>query len=103
MIQELLYVDPASGEPLLHEAELPFYSRQTRRVMALNGKIDPRRIRDYVANGGYLALSKALREMGPEEIVQEVSRSQLRGRGGAGFPTGKKWQLCRDGRPSGTH
>jgi NADH-quinone oxidoreductase subunit F len=95
VIQELLYVDPASGEPLLHEAELPFYSRQTRRVMALNGKIDPRRISDYVANDGYLALSKALREMEPEEIIQEVSRSRLRGRGGAGFPTGKKWKLCR--------
>jgi NADH:ubiquinone oxidoreductase subunit F (NADH-binding)/(2Fe-2S) ferredoxin/Pyruvate/2-oxoacid:ferredoxin oxidoreductase delta subunit len=95
VIEELLYVDPASGEPLPHEADLPFYNRQTRRVMALNGKIDPRRIGDYVANDGYVALSKALHEMEPEGIIQEVSRSQLRGRGGAGFPTGLKWKLCR--------
>ncbi|GAB4548094.1 MAG: NADH-quinone oxidoreductase subunit NuoF [Anaerolineae bacterium] len=95
VIEELLYVDPASGRRILHEGDIPFYSRQTRRVMALNGKIDPRRIEDYVANGGYLALGKALFEMEAEEIIEEVSRSQLRGRGGAGFPTGAKWKLCR--------
>jgi NADH-quinone oxidoreductase subunit F len=95
VIQELLYIDPGSGQPIIQEADLPFYSRQTRRVMALNGKIDPRRIEDYVAHGGYLALSRALYEMEPEGIIEEVNRSQLRGRGGAGFPTGLKWKSCR--------
>jgi NADH:ubiquinone oxidoreductase subunit F (NADH-binding)/(2Fe-2S) ferredoxin/Pyruvate/2-oxoacid:ferredoxin oxidoreductase delta subunit len=95
VIQELLYVDPTTGQPILQEPDLPFYSRQTRRVMALNGMIDPHRIEDYVANGGYLALGKALHDMEPEEIIAEISRSQLRGRGGAGFPTGLKWKLCR--------
>ena len=95
IIEELLYVDPTNGHRTLHEGDIPFYSHQTRRVMALNGRIDPRRIEDYIANGGYLALGKALYEMHPEEIIEEVSRSQLRGRGGAGFPTGLKWKLCR--------
>jgi NADH-quinone oxidoreductase subunit F len=95
LIQELLYIDPDSNQPIIHEADLPFYSRQTRRVMALNGKIDPRRIEDYILHGGYSALGKALCEMEPEGIIEEVSRSELRGRGGAGFPTGSKWKLCR--------
>jgi len=95
VIQELLYVDPNSGRSIPHEPDLPFYSRQTRRAMALNGRIDPRRIEDYIANSGYLALSRALHEMEPEEIIEVVIGSQLRGRGGAGFPTGLKWKLCR--------
>jgi NADH-quinone oxidoreductase subunit F len=95
IIDELLYVDPASGQLVVHESDIPFYQRQIRRVMALNGKIDPRRIEDYVAHGGYLALAKALVDMAPEHIIDEVSRSRLRGRGGAGFPTGAKWSLCR--------
>jgi NADH-quinone oxidoreductase subunit F len=95
IIDELLYVDPASGQLVVHESDIPFYQRQIRRVMALNGKIDPRRIEDYVAHGGYLALAKALVDMAPEHIIDEVSRSRLRGRGGAGFLTGAKWSLCR--------
>jgi NADH-quinone oxidoreductase subunit F len=95
VIQELLYLDPDSGQHIVHEADLPFYSRQTRRVMALNGQIDPCRIEDYVAHGGYLALGKALHEMEPEGIIEEVNRSQLRGRGGAGVSTGFKWKQCR--------
>lgn len=94
VIDELLYLD-SSGQRIIHESELPFYCRQTRRVMALNGKIDPHRIEDYIAHGGYLALGEALYEMGPEEIIEEVSQSELRGRGGAGFPAGLKWKLCR--------
>jgi NADH-quinone oxidoreductase subunit F len=95
LISELLYVDPADGQRVVRERDIPFYQRQTRRVMALNGHIDPRRIEDYLAHGGYAALGKALFELAPEEIIEEVSRSQLRGRGGAGFPTGLKWSLCR--------
>ncbi len=95
LIEELLYVDPVRDQLIVEEADLPFYNLQTRRVMALNGKIDPRRIEDYIAHDGYLALSYALFEMEPESIIEEVSFSQLRGRGGAGFPTGQKWKLCR--------
>jgi NADH-quinone oxidoreductase subunit F len=95
IVEELLYADPANGQRTLCEPDIPFYSHQTRRVMALNGKIDPCRIEDYIAHDGYLALSRALVEMGPEGIIEEVSRSGLRGRGGAGFPTGVKWSLCR--------
>jgi NADH-quinone oxidoreductase subunit F len=95
VLEELLYTDPANNQRILHEGDMPFYSGQTRRVMALNGKIDPYRVADYVAHSGYQALSRALYEMEPEEIIEEVSRSQLRGRGGAGFPTGLKWKLCR--------
>ena len=95
ILEELLDIDPASGQRILHEGDIPFYSHQTRRVMAANGKIDPCRIEDYLANGGYLALGKALFELDPEEIIEEVSCSGLRGRGGAGFPTGHKWKLCR--------
>jgi NADH-quinone oxidoreductase subunit F len=95
VLEELLYTDPANNQRILHEGDMPFYSGQTRRVMALNGKIDPYRVADYVAHSGYQALSRALYEMEPEEIIEEVTRSQLRGRGGAGFPTGLKWKLCR--------
>jgi NADH-quinone oxidoreductase subunit F len=95
IIETLLYVDPNDGQRITYEADLPFYSRQIRRVMALNGKIDPRHIEDYIGNGGYLALCKALYRMEPDGIIAEVSRAQLRGRGGAGFPTGLKWKLCR--------
>jgi len=96
IIDKLLYIDPVSEKALAHEPELPFYSRQTRRVTALSGQIDPCRIEDYVAKGGYAALAKALDEMTPEGIIDEVTRSGLRGRGGAGFPTGVKWKFCRE-------
>jgi len=95
LVEVLLFVDPSSGQPVVNEADLPFYSRQNRRVLALNGQIDPRRIEDYIAHGGYFALSKALYQLEPDEIIKKVNRSQLRGRGGAGFPTGLKWKLCR--------
>jgi NADH-quinone oxidoreductase subunit F len=95
VVEELLYADPDNGHRSLRESEIPFYSHQTRRVMALNGKIDPRRVEDYIAHGGYQALSKALVQLEPEGIIEEVIRSGLRGRGGAGFPTGVKWKLCR--------
>ncbi|MGD8816349.1 MAG: SLBB domain-containing protein, partial [Acidobacteriota bacterium] len=96
VIDKLLYIDPVSQKALAHEPELPFYSRQTRRVTALSGQIDPCRIEDYVAKGGYAALAKALSELTPEGIIDEVTRSGLRGRGGAGFPTGVKWKFCRE-------
>lgn len=94
--ERLLYVDPCSNQPVLREEDLPFYREQKRLVLAANGRIDPTSIADYIALGGYQALAKALTTMSPEEVVEEVKRSGLRGRGGAGFPTGRKWELCRN-------
>lgn len=91
----LLYRDPATRKPLVHEEDIPFYKEQQRMLLADSGDIDPTSFEDYLAVGGYSALSKALQEMQPEEIIQEIKQSGLRGRGGAGFPTGKKWELCR--------
>ena len=92
--EEFLYVDPVSGRRIAKEDEVPFYRNQHRIVLAANGRIDPTAIRDYIAIGGYTALAKAL-TMDPEEVIEEVKRSGLRGRGGAGFPTGVKWEFCR--------
>jgi NADH-quinone oxidoreductase subunit F len=96
IIERLLYVDPVTNEKIVYEPDVPFYKRQTRTIFGANGEIDPRDIEDYIAVGGYSALSKALFQMSPDKIIEEVKRSGLRGRGGAGFPTGRKWQSCRD-------
>jgi len=96
IIDGLVFVDPVTGQPIIHEGELPFYAKQMRRVLELNGQIDPSRIEDYIAHDGYAALSKALYEMTPEEVIHGVKASGLRGRGGAGFNTGAKWRFCRD-------
>jgi NADH-quinone oxidoreductase subunit F len=100
IIERLLYVDPASGEKITYEPDVPFYKRQTRTIFGANGEIDPTNIEDYIAAGGYSALSKALFRMSPEKIIDEVKKSGLRGRGGGGFPTGRKWQSCRDAEAS---
>ncbi len=96
VIDRLLYVDPTTGEKVIHESEIPFYKYQNRIVFGNNRQIDPRSIDDYIALGGYSALSKALSQMTPEEVMEEVKRSGLRGRGGGGFPAGWKWQTTRD-------
>ena len=95
VIERLLYEDPISGEKVVHEADVPFYRLQQREILWINGLLDPTRIEDYVALGGYSALMKALFEMQPEEVVETIKNSGLRGRGGAGFPTGRKWESCR--------
>jgi len=95
IIDGLVFVDPVTGQTIIHDNELPFYTKQMRRVLELNSEIDPTRIEDYVAQDGYAALSKALHEMTPERVIEEVKQSGLRGRGGAGFPTGMKWHFCR--------
>jgi len=91
----LLYVDRATEQVIPRYDEWPFFANQTRRVLALNGEIDPTRIQDYIAQDGFASLRKVLHHMTPEQVIEEVKLSGLRGRGGAGFPTGVKWELCR--------
>jgi len=96
IIDRLLYVDPASGEKSVKEADVPFYRKQHRLLLGVNNKIDPNSIEDYLANGGYSALAKALLQMSSDSIIDEIKRSGLRGRGGGGFPAGSKWESCRN-------
>ena len=95
LVDRLLYQDE-EGQKIVHEGEIPFYKHQERTVFGSNLFIDPRSIEDYLAVGGYSALAKALCSMQPEEIIDEIKRSGLRGRGGGGFPTGMKWESCRN-------
>ena len=76
-------------------SDLPFFVKQQKVVLANSGRIDPERLEDYVAHNGYAALAYALREMTPEEVCREIIDSGLRGRGGAGYPTGLKWDMVR--------
>jgi len=95
VVERLLYRDSVTGELFRSEDEIPFYRRQKRVTLEHCGKIDPEDIRDYIAHGGYCALSKALFQLKPEEVVSIIDESGLRGRGGGGFPTGKKWAMAR--------
>lgn len=95
IIPELAYQDPVSGKTYYYEHEVPFYSKQVRLLLGMNENVDPCSIDDYIAQGGYTALIKALFQMSPEEIIAEVEKAGLRGRGGAGFPTADKWKATR--------
>jgi len=95
VIPRLLYEEPQTNEKIEKEKEVPFYKKQKRIIFGRNGFIDPTDIDDYIALDGYKAVSQALFEMKPEEIISEVKNSGLRGRGGGGFLTGKKWEICR--------
>ena len=96
VVDRLLYEDPVTGAKARTADEIPFYKAQERIVLAHNGVIDPKSIDDYIAVDGYAALARALGAMTPEETLVEVERSGLRGRGGGGFPTGRKWRSCRE-------
>jgi NADH:ubiquinone oxidoreductase subunit F (NADH-binding)/(2Fe-2S) ferredoxin len=96
VIDRLLYVDPTTGEKAVRESEIPFYKHQMRLLIGNNIKLDPKSIDDYLALGGYSALAKVLSQMTPEQVLAEVTKSNLRGRGGGGFPTGRKWAECRN-------
>jgi NADH-quinone oxidoreductase subunit F len=95
VIDRLLYQDPISKERIVHEQDIPFYKFQQRIVFGSNGEIDPTQIDDYIAIGGYQALEKVLSGMRPEQVIDLIKKSGLRGRGGGGFPTGAKWEACR--------
>ncbi|UCD26373.1 MAG: NADH-quinone oxidoreductase subunit NuoF [Candidatus Bathyarchaeota archaeon] len=96
IVERLLYTDPTTGETTRHLSEIPFYKYQNRLLLGNNNKIDPKEIKDYIALGGYAALAKVLFQMTPEQVLEEIRKSKLRGRGGGGFPTHRKWESTRN-------
>ena len=96
VIERLLYEDTVSGERFKTEAEIPFYKAQDRRILSQNRLVDPCSIEDYIVAGGYSALPRVLNGIAPEEIINEIKSAGLRGRGGGGFPTGRKWGDCME-------
>ncbi len=93
VVEELLFTDSHSGQRRELQREIPFFQKQVRTILARNEKIDPIRIYDYIANGGYVALVSTLARRDAAAVIAEVKTSGLRGRGGAGFPTGMKWEF----------
>ena len=95
VIHKLLYKDPVTGEVAQKIDDVPFFKKQMRLLIGKNSLIDPTSINDYIALDGYRSMAKALTSMSPEKIIEEAKKSGLRGRGGGGYPTGKKWESCR--------
>ena len=95
VVTRLLYVHPKTGERRKTKEDIPFYQRQQRTVLKECGELDPEDIREYIAHGGYEGARRALCDMTPDEVCDAILRSGLRGRGGGGFPTGRKWELTR--------
>ena len=95
VVERLLYQDLLTGKRIVHSRNIPFYRKQTKNILRNCGMIDPTNISHYIARYGYAALSKVLSIDNPEEIIEMVKKSGLRGRGGAGFPTGLKWSFAR--------
>lgn len=95
IVERLLYREPANLKPIPYYHEVPFYGRQLRIALRNCGSINPERIEEYIARDGYEALAKALTQMTAAEVTQEIKASGLRGRGGAGFLTGLKWEFTR--------
>ena len=98
VVEELLYREPGTTHKCRCQEEIPFFKGQKRIILGTNQRVDPIRIIDYIKEGGYEALLKVLEDPNPEWIVEEMKRSGLRGRGGAGFPTGRKWELARQAK-----
>jgi NADH-quinone oxidoreductase subunit F len=98
VVDRFTYQEPAAHQAVPYYQDIPFYEKQQRVVLRNCGLIDPENIDEYIARGGYEALSKALTQMTPEEVIEEVKDSGLRGRGGAGFPTGLKWEFTQKAR-----
>ncbi|MFC1924128.1 NADH-ubiquinone oxidoreductase-F iron-sulfur binding region domain-containing protein [Chloroflexota bacterium] len=95
VIERLVYTDPESGKKEIHVEDIAFYNNQMRLLTGNSGKIDPKNIEDYLAAGGYSALTKVLLKMSPEQVITEIKDSGLRGRSGGGFPAGRKWEAGR--------
>jgi len=96
IIPSLVYHDPNTRQAYSPQPAIPFYTRQLRWLTEANFYLDPTSLEDYIALGGYQALAKVLFSFQPEEVIQEIAAAKLRGRGGAGFPTGQKWKICRE-------
>jgi len=94
VLGRLLYHEPSTDKVIPTMQDIPFFALQELRVLRNRGLIDPEKLEEYIARDGYAGMAKALTEMKPEEIVSEVLNSGLRGRGGAGFPTGLKWKFA---------
>ncbi len=101
IVQRLTYRDPVTKRHVAQEKEIPFYANQQRIVFGMSGRIDPTDINDYISTGGYASLAKAITTMQPEEIIDVVEAAGLRGRGGGGFASARKWRACRkaEGHP----
>ena len=94
-VQRLLYREPSTAEQIPSMQDIPFFAHQELRVLRNRGLIDPEKIEEYIARDGYAGMAKALTEMTPEQIIKEILDSGLRGRGGAGFPTGLEMAVRR--------
>ena len=95
LIERLLYEDPQTGERVVKADDIPFFQKQMRLISGNNVHIDPTAINDYLLLGGYSSLATVLESMSPESVIDTITRSGLRGRGGGGFPAGRKWASCR--------
>jgi NADH-quinone oxidoreductase subunit F len=100
IIKELLYTEPDNPICFRAQHEIPFFKNQTRVILGKNQELDPIRISHYIRGGGYAAFEKVISNPDPQRIINEIKKAELRGRGGAGFPTGKKWEMARK---SGNH
>jgi len=94
-IEKLMYIPPDKKSPVPKLSDIGFFKKQQLVVLSNRGLIDPENIDEYIAKDGYKALAKVITSMNPDEIIEEIKESGLRGRGGAGFPTGRKWAACR--------
>ena len=94
-VTKFMYIPPEEKNPIPKMKDIGFFKHQRLIVLRNRGRIDPEKIEEYIGFDGYEAMAKVLAEMTPEEVISEIIASGLRGRGGAGFPTGRKWEACR--------